>query len=251
MTAAAWDRRIARAEELSKTCPPAAEILRFYREVALFQKSIFEQIESRGGASRPDPSVLMPYFLPLLSLAKHAGPAHLARVAEDLAADQAQWGALLYKRGEALDAGKEFFARALLQPYMEYMACHSNIAVGVVQSVCPFCGEQSQVGVLRGEGDGGKRSLICSLCSTEWDFRRLLCPRCGEEEELKLPVYTAEQFPHVRVEACDTCHTFIKSVDLTKNGLAVPVVEELASVALNVWAEEHGYRKLKLNVLGM
>ena len=25
-------------------------------------------------------------------------------------------------------------------------------------------------------GDGGKRSLICSLCATEWDFRRIVCP---------------------------------------------------------------------------
>jgi len=251
MTAASWDRRIARAEELANTCPPAAEILRFYGEVARFQKSIFEQLKCPRGADCPDASILMPYFLPLLSLVKRAGPATLGRVAENLAADQAQWGALLYNRGEGLDGGQEFFGRALLQPYTEYLACQENIAVGVVQPVCPFCGEQPQVGVLRGEGDGGKRSLICSLCSTEWDFRRLFCPRCGEESEPKLPVYTAEPFPHVRIEACDTCHTFMKTVDLTKNGLAVPVVEELASVALNVWAEEHGYLKLKLNLLGM
>jgi hypothetical protein len=89
--------------------------------------------------------------------------------------------------------------------------------------------------VLRGEGEGGKRSLICSLCATEWDFSRLLCLNCGEETERKLPVYVAEEFPHVRVEACDTCRTYIKAVDLTRNGLAVPVVDELASVALNFW----------------
>jgi FdhE protein len=53
------------------------------------------------------------------------------------------------------------------------------------------------------------------------------------------------------VEACDSCQTYIKSVDLTKNGLAVPVVDELATIALNLWAEENGYRKLQLNLLGM
>src|ERR1700678_2238786 len=39
---------------------------------------------------------------------------------------------------------------------------------------------------LRGEGDGGKRSLICSLCATEWQYRRIKCPNCGEEDKEKL-----------------------------------------------------------------
>ncbi|HUJ20445.1 MAG TPA: formate dehydrogenase accessory protein FdhE [Bryobacteraceae bacterium] len=78
-----------------------------------------------------------------------------------------------------------------------------------------------------------------------------MCPQCKEESETRLPVYTADQFPHVRVEACDSCQTYIKSVDLTRNGLAVPVVDELATVSLNVWAEQRGYAKLQLNLLGM
>ncbi len=106
-------------------------------------------------------------------------------------------------------------------------------------------------GVLRGEGDGAKRWLLCSLCSTEWPFRRVLCPNCAEENKDRLPIYTAAQFEAVRVDACDTCRTYIKSVDLTKDGHAVPVVDEIATVALNIWAEEHGYSKLEANLLGM
>jgi FdhE protein len=138
-----------------------------------------------------------------------------------------------------------------LQPYTEYLAGCSDIARGIVQPACPFCGHKPVAAVLRGEGDGGKRSLLCSLCATEWDFRRLLCPNCGEEREPKLPVYTAQEFSHVRIEACESCRTYIKSVDLTKDGLAVPVVDELATVSLNLWAEEQGYIKLQLNLLGM
>ena len=107
------------------------------------------------------------------------------------------------------------------------------------------------VGVLRPEGDGGKRFLICSLCSTEWPFGRILCPACAEETVEKLAVYTASQFPHVRVEACDTCRRYIKTVDLTKNGHAVPLVDELATIPLNLWAEEHQYKKLQPNLLGI
>ena len=55
----------------------------------------------------------------------------------------------------------------------------------------------------------------------------------------------------IRVEGCDTCKSYIKSVDLTRNGHAVPTVDELATVALNIWADEHGYVKLETNLLGM
>ena len=92
---------------------------------------------------------------------------------------------------------------------------------------CPFCGHLPVTGVLRPEGEGGKRWLVCSFCATEWEFRRLVCPACGEGDHEKLPVYVAEEFPHVRVEACDSCRTYLKAVDMTRDGLAVPQVDEL------------------------
>jgi FdhE protein len=102
------------------------------------------------------------------------------------------------------------------------------------------------VGVLRGEGDGAK-----GLCDLEWSYRRLICANCGEEDKEKLSVFVAAGIEHVRVEACDTCRTYLKSVDLTKDGFAVPVVDEIATVALNLWADEQGYTKIETNVLGM
>ncbi|HTA42938.1 MAG TPA: formate dehydrogenase accessory protein FdhE [Bryobacteraceae bacterium] len=56
---------------------------------------------------------------------------------------------------------------------------------------------------------------------------------------------------YVRVNACDTCRTYIKSVDLTKEGHAVPVVDELATTAITLWGEEHGYAKVETNLAGM
>jgi FdhE protein len=117
--------------------------------------------------------------------------------------------------------------------------------------LCPFCNRKPALGVLRQQGDGARRSLLCGFCLTEWEFRRVVCPGCGQEDHVKLPVYNAEQFPHIRVECCDTCKTYFKSIDLTKNGLAEPLVDELASVPLNLWAQEHGYTKLHPNLLGM
>jgi len=53
------------------------------------------------------------------------------------------------------------------------------------------------------------------------------------------------------VEACDHCRVYLKAIDLTRNGLAVPEVDELASVALDIWAAEKGYTKLQGNLLGL
>jgi FdhE protein len=62
-------------------------------------------------------------------------------------------------------------------------------------------------------------------------------------------VYSAEEFKHVRVEACDSCRTYIKTVDMTKSGRAEPIVDEMASIPLDMWARESGYAKLQCNLL--
>ena len=92
--------------------------------------------------------------------------------------------------------------------------------------------------------------LQCSLCQSEWEFRRVLCPACGEVNHEKLPRYSAEGITAVRVEACDTCHRYLKSIDMTVDGLAVPPVDEIATAPLDLWAAERGYRKIQLNLMG-
>jgi FdhE protein len=234
MNGSPWDKRIARAAELEQSCPPAAELLRFYRRIAEFQSGNIGQ-EARATE-------------PLLHLVSREAPPPLAQIAEALLGTPARWQEVLETPATPAES---FFSQILRQPYREMLARRSNTARTSVQPLCPFCGSKPLVAILRPEGDGAKRSLLCSLCFTEWDFRRLLCPHCGEEDKDKLPVYIAEEFPHIRVEACDTCRSYIKSVDLTRNGLAVPEVDELASIGLDLWAAEKGYTKLQANLFGL
>lgn len=236
-----WDQRILRAEQLSTEQPASAEFLRFYAQVARFQKSIYERLRLHAG--NYDPALLEPDFPTFLRLVRDIGPPAVAEEASNL---ERAGTSLNDLRGDR----DLFFARALLQPYMECVVARNHIPPASGTARCPYCGEEPQAAILRGEGDGAKRSLICSLCSSEWSFRRLVCPACGEERNDCLPVYTAAGMEHVRVEACDTCHAYIKSIDLTRNGLAVPCVDEIATVSLDLWAEENGYRKIKSNLLG-
>jgi FdhE protein len=146
---------------------------------------------------------------------------------------------------------EDFFARATLQPYADFIAGAMLPPVTIMTVCrCPRCNALPVLGVLRPEGDSGKRFLVCSFCSLEWEFRRILCANCGEEKEGQLPVYVAEQFPHVRVESCDTCKHYLRTIDLTKDGNAIPAVDDLTAVPLSLWAEEHGYTRIQGNLLG-
>lgn len=239
-----WDRRISRATELERKIPSAAEPLRFYQSIAKFQKSMCDD---------GPPVVLSKYVEPLLALVQGEGPALLAEAAAALRRQPAAWQALV--DGPAGEPTHAFFARVLRQPGAELAAARSyamlnETRLNETRTTCPFCAEPPVAAILRPEGEGGKRSLLCSLCFTEWEFRRLLCPHCGEEDRHKLPVYTAQEFPHMRVEACDSCQHYIKAVDLTVDGLAIPEVDELAAISLDLWAAERDYMKVTTNLLG-
>jgi FdhE protein len=239
-----FDQRLARAVELQKAHPAAREILEFYAALTRFQRQIFDEVTARG-ETRVDS--LVEYFPRFLDMLREKGPAGLAeaggQIGDPVGLLEACW------TGESHPHW--FFGRAVLQPFAESLAVRGQIDVTRSGVDCPFCGARPAVAVRRGEGDGGKRSLVCSLCATEWTFRRILCPNCGEEDKEKLPVYSAREFPHVFVEACDSCGRYVKAVDLTVDGRAVPLVDEIATLPLNIWAEEHGYSKIAPNIVAM
>lgn len=264
MTVSPWQRRIQRAQELAGRHPFAAEILGFYIHVARFQDDLHHRLSAvfpRPSASINHPlspvelSELSSGFNSFLSLARAHGPKPLAELSRALGArGQNFWSDLLNESWttHAPSHAEGFLAQAFLQPYAELL--RSRISLRPNQStyaLCSFCNRKPGLGVLRQMGDGAARSMVCSFCLAEWEFRRIVCPACGEENEKKLLVFTANDFDYIRVECCDTCKTYIKSVDLTKNGHADPLVDELASAPLDLWAHEHGYAKLQKNILGM
>ena len=247
-----FEARIERAGKLARVYPFASEILAFYSNIASYQARVYERL---NGDNITD---LLPHFPELLRLVGRVGPSGLANASRALAQQEDRWTAMLRAywtpddRGATrIDELELVLVRAMLQPFAEYLADRSEIQSNVVRNTCPFCDELPQAGVLRPEGEGARRSLICGLCSTEWQFRRTLCPNCGEEAIDKLPVYTAAEFEHIRIESCDTCKTYLTSIDLTKDGHAVPIVDELAALPMSGQAEDKGYRKIFPNLLGL
>jgi FdhE protein len=79
----------------------------------------------------------------------------------------------------------------------------------------------------------------------------VLCASCGETDERQLAYFKTASYDHLRVDACDTCRRYVKTVDLTRLGVAVPIVDEIAGAPLDFWAREHGYQKVELNLVGV
>jgi len=258
-----WESRIQRAERLRRDRPESQEILSFYEALLKAQAEIYKFLRTRrgwlpSGALENDLPVLLEAIPVLLKAVRKAGPEALAEEAESLMrADPPEWIGMLSDYW-ASRSDHQFFAKAIFQPY----ACWSreagvllpNNGMSPTESRCPFCYGKPQVAALtikESSSESGNRDLICSSCLLTWPFRRVVCANCLEENPAKIGYYHAPEFEYVRVEACDSCRHYIKSVDLTKYGFADPLVDEVASAALDLWARDHDYTKIEINLIGV
>jgi FdhE protein len=108
---------------------------------------------------------------------------------------------------------------------------------------CPICGSQPERGELGIEA--GERFLECSSCAFKWRFKRVVCPFCGNDKSEKLRFFNTESDGKAyRVDVCDECKRYIKTIDLREvQGEAVPIVEDIGTLHLDMIAEKEGYTR--------
>lgn len=263
VTPESWDTRLHRAEELSRQSDAAREILTFYAKLLQSQKEVDEFLRSRRGwlptgSVAEDLSVLRECLPIVLRGVAVNGPEPLAKEARTLiTADSGTVDAMLLEYW-ANPSDTQFFAKAFLQPYTRWLAESGGHPLDKTfqnnEKRCPFCGGMPQVSFLQireATSESGNRDLVCATCTSNWSFRRVACAYCGEERPTKLGYFHTPEYDHIRIEACDTCRHYIKGVDLTRLGFAIPLVDEVAAAALDVWAHQHGYTKIELNLVGV
>ncbi|MEO8370093.1 MAG: formate dehydrogenase accessory protein FdhE [Candidatus Solibacter sp.] len=109
---------------------------------------------------------------------------------------------------------------------------------------CPRCAELPVAVVFREDC----RRLLCGVCFHQWEHAGTACLACGGETLKIVPDETAQELPHIAIETCRACRTYLKAIG---DGGAVPEVDELASVIVDLWATAQGFTKLQTNLFGM
>jgi FdhE protein len=110
-----------------------------------------------------------------------------------------------------------------------------------VKGHCPICGSPPYLSLLKEEV--GKRFLLCSYCGYSWRVDRISCPFCNNEDQESLQYFYAKEEKSHRVDLCDKCHRYIKTIDLRTIGETDPLLEDLATLHLDLVASQKGYKR--------
>jgi FdhE protein len=254
--AAAFELRAARASGLAEKSPAGREALEFaaglFRAQGTLAAAVAGRIGGRQGPARLEDD--LPAFADDLQTvvrfaAEHGPPAlsEVARTRTDLL------GRLAAYWNEGGSGHQDYLSRALLRPYGEVLAAtgrrpdRPGAAGG-----CPFCRGLPWIAWRAGgENEGAQRLLGCSLCGGEWPAGRIRCADCGEERPDRLATFGSDRYPAARIETCATCRVYVKSIDLGVDARAIPEVDDLVSVSLDLWAGEEGYARLEPGLAGV
>ena len=216
-----YETRLQRAEALSSPHSGATEFLVFYRHVASFQKFLHaniaaaNQFKPSGGLltglrGELDLTVLLPHFRGYLSVIEQRGPSALSESARQMA----------FLTSDAWIASLDAYWKHAGVYDQQIGAFAQFLARAFLEPYAEF---------------RGQHTVRAPLVGTS-----RLCPVCASRPLLGV----------LRPEACDTCKFYLRTIDLTKNGNAVPRVDDLAAIPHSLWAHEQGYARVQPNLLG-
>ena len=138
----------------------------------------------------------------------------------------------------------DLFVEESLRPELEYVADKYGEIVAKsrwTEGYCPICGKEPKIGEIRGDEEG-QRYLFCHQCGYKWNFLRIKCPFCGNEEQHSLAYFAVEGEECHRVDVCNKCRRYIKIVELPKTAGEINLdVEDIATLHLDMLAYEEGY----------
>jgi formate dehydrogenase maturation protein FdhE len=209
-----WAARAARARELAAARPEARDALEFLARLTAVQQSLAAQYRSADAA-----------ILPYLEWLAANAPPPIARAAAALTTMPTDPDA---------EGAETFIVESLFQVFPP--------------DPCSFCAAPV-VSLLREAGHGSRRSQVCGVCLAESSAPRLGCPSCGEQRVEALPIFRSDATEPARIDACDTCRAYTKTIDLTRNASACPIADDVASISLDLWVREQGYQRARPNLL--
>jgi FdhE protein len=118
-----------------------------------------------------------------------------------------------------------------------------SIAVSWTEGYCPVCGAWPAFAEVR--GIERSRYFRCGRCGAEWQAHCLFCPYCSMTDHKELASLVPEQNGAKSViDACNRCLGYVKAfTKLQGSPPAKVMVDDLATVDLDIAALEQGYRR--------
>jgi FdhE protein len=278
VTTSLWAPHRRRAEALRDRYAFAGEMLTLYL-------ALLEVWEEAWRAARDEqlevaalPGWTAARVLPrIVEATAQAGPEPLAAATRSVLEDStAERHLAAWLAGEELAPVERYLARASLRAPLEALdAGPARDPSPREARRCPRCGGPPQLSFRAHSDDGlvtGHRHLVCAHCWASWSYAASACASCGETAGARRTVYAEERersrpvvgrgevdasaragapmFPHLRIEGCETCKRYLIDVDLSHDGRAVPEVDELAALPLDLYATERGLTKITPNLMG-
>jgi hypothetical protein len=285
VAAGPYAERRGRTRDLLVRYPFAREVLDFYGALLGVQ----EQAHEEARLARPGARDLVAYVAEMVvpavvDVSMAAGPLKLREaLASRLETTDPRDLVAAWVQGKEQVMVDRYLARAALGPVLE--ALRSEAAASCIgvrdRRHCPNCGGPPQLSYFAIPDEdlaAGGRFLLCARCDSAWGYARMTCPGCGEDSSSLLPIFSEEGtssgergsvvrglqgrlegysdaerkavFTHIRIEACDTCRHYLLNIDLAADPAAVPVVDELSALPLDLYARERGFTKITPNLMG-
>jgi len=176
----------------------------------------------------------------------------------------ARANALLAAQHDAIDVATAPIIMAALQVYWVALGAAfenpEHVRLLDVPGVCPLCGSLPVASIVCANPPyQGHRYLHCALCETQWHMVRAQCSSCGADGKHvayhsllahdAIENAAAVKDVAVRAETCDECNSYRKIV-YQENDIAVdPVVDDVATLALDVLLSEKGFHRASGNPL--
>jgi hypothetical protein len=277
-----WTEQRRRTSELRGRQPFVRQLLDFYGALLPVQEAAFVHAVSDAPPADRLASYVAEVVVPrVLDVGIALGPDRLrVELLHRTEAQDARHVVERWIRGEEQAAADRFLARAALGPVLEGLGPEAKAACSGPRDAlhCPACGGLPQLSYFAQAAEdlaAGPRYLLCARCESSWGYPRMTCASCGEDSSGKLLVLSEEGtssgewgnvvrglpgtpstravaavFPHLRIDACESCRQYLLNVDLATDPHAVPVVDELAAVPLDLVARQRGFTKIIPNVMG-
>ena len=94
--------------------------------------------------------------------------------------------------------------------------------------------------------EGARRMLACALCGGEWPFAASSAPPASRRTRSSSRPFRRRRTPTVRIEACETCRRYVKSIDLSEDARPIPEVDDLAQpLDGSLGGREQGFERIE------